>query len=127
MQRHQDLERWLSGEDSGHGWTPAVDVCETATEIVLFAELPGMTKADISIQLHGDTLLLGGERSLRRAREGENFHRIERRYGAWQRTFRLETPIATEQISASYEHGVLTVRLPKQSYPQSRRIEIDIQ
>ncbi len=107
-------------------WAPVVDVVETETEIVLHAELPGMRKEEIDIQLSGDTLTLRGERQLQSATRGENFHRIERQYGAFQRTFGIETPIDAANVSASYEHGVLTVRLPKQQEQKPRQIEIQV-
>ncbi len=108
-------------------WAPVVDVSENAHEIVLQAELPGMTKEDIDIQLSGDTLTLRGERKLQQAARGERFHRIERQYGAWQRTFQIETPIDTPRVTAAYEDGVLTVHLPKQEAVKPRQIEIQVQ
>lgn len=107
-------------------WAPAVDVSENAHEIVLQAELPGMSKEDIDIQLTGDTLTLRGERKLQQVQRGEHYHRIERQYGAWQRTFQVETPIDSTRVSASYEDGVLTVHLPKQEAVKPRQIAIDV-
>jgi len=114
------------GDSASHLWAPAVDVSENEQEIVLHAELPGMNKDDIEIQLSGDTLTLRGERKLEGARRGENFHRIERQYGAWQRTFQIETPINAGGVVAGYEEGVLTVRLPKQAAVQPRQIAIEV-
>ncbi len=113
-------------QNAPHLWAPAVDVSESESEIVLHAELPGMNKADIDIQLHGDTLTLRGERRMQSARRDENFHRIERQYGAWQRTFQIEAPIEAAQITAAYEEGVLTVRLPKRAAIQPRAIAIEV-
>lgn len=107
-------------------WALVVDVVESETEIVLHAELPGMRRDDIDIQLHGDTLTLRAERQLQSAGRGENFHRIERQYGAFQRTFGIETPIDASTVSASYKDGVLTVRLPKQHRQKPRQIEIQV-
>lgn len=107
-------------------WAPAVDVSETEREIVLHAELPGLRKEDIDIQLTGDTLTLRGERQLASAQKGENYHRIERQYGVFGRTFQIEMPIEIGAVSASYEEGVLTVRLPKQEQLKSRRIDIQV-
>jgi HSP20 family protein len=109
-----------------HLWAPAVDVSENDSEIVLYAELPGMNKDDIDIQLTGDTLTLRGERKMQSAQRGEHFHRIERQYGAWQRTFQIETPLDANGVSAAYEEGVLTVRLPKQQAVQPRQISIEV-
>lgn len=120
------LEESSGGDSTPHGWAPSVDVSETALEIILQAELPGMKKDDIDIQLTGDTLTLRGERKLQSAQRGEHFHRIERQYGTWQRTFQIETPIDAARVAASYEQGVLTVRLPKQDAVQPRQIAIEV-
>ncbi|HEX8832898.1 MAG TPA: Hsp20/alpha crystallin family protein [Abditibacteriaceae bacterium] len=116
-----------SGDDNTlRAWSPAVDVLENEHEIVLYAELPGMKKDEIDIQLTGDTLTLRGERARATAGRGENFHRIERQYGQFGRTFQIETPIDTAKVSASYEEGVLTVRLPKQEAVKPRQIAIGV-
>jgi len=121
-------------EESGRGseetpsrvWAPAVDVAENENEIVLYAELPGMNKDDIDIQLTGDTLTLRGERKFEQAQRGEHFHRIERQYGAWQRSFQIEVPLDTARVSASYDEGVLTVHLPKQAAVRPRQIPVEV-
>src|ERR1051325_6509446 len=95
--------------DAARLWAPAVDVAETEHEIVLYAELPGMKREEIDIQLTGDTLTLRGERKLAAASGGEHYHRIERQYGPWQRAFQIEVPIDQTRVSATYENGVLTV------------------
>lgn len=113
------------GESAPRLWAPAVDVSETENEIVLHVEVPGVDKNDIDIQLHGDTLTLRGERKPQPQARGEHYHRVERRYGAWQRTFGLETRIDADAVAASYEDGVLTVRLPKHDAVKPRQIEIE--
>ena len=115
-----------SEESMPRMWAPAVDVVESEREIVLHVELPGMKKEDIDIQLTGDTLTLRGERQPGTAQRGENYHRIERQYGAFQRTFQIEMPIDTEKVAASYEDGVLTIHLPKQEAIKPRQISIDV-
>jgi len=132
----QDLRNRMNQvlEESGRGahessprhWAPAVDVLENEQAIVLQAELPGMNKDDIDIELTGETLTLHGERKLESAQRGEHFHRIERQYGPWQRTFQIEVPIDTAKVAASYEDGVLTVHLPKQEAVKPRQIAIDV-
>lgn len=107
-------------------WAPPVDVAESETEIVLYAELPGMNREEIDINLHGDTLTLRGERKFAQAAPGEHFHRIERHYGPWRRAFQIEVPIDSARVSATYEEGVLTVRLPKRVEPKVRQIQIDV-
>lgn len=115
-----------ASESTPRLWAPAVDVSENEQEIVLQAELPGMKKEDIDLQLTGDTLTLRGERKLESAQRGEQYHRLERQYGAWQRTFQIEVPIDAQQVVAHYEHGVLTVHLPKQATVKPRQIAIDV-
>ena len=103
-----------------------MDVYENDHEIVLQAELPGMKRDEIDIQLTGDTLTLRGERKLVPPQQGEHFHRVERQYGHWQRTIQIETPIETGQVAAGYEDGVLTVHLPKQEAVKPRQIAIEV-
>jgi len=107
-------------------WSPSVDVAENDREITLHVEVPGVKKDDIEIQLNGDTLTLRGERKQESQSKGEHYHRVERRYGAWQRSFQIEVPIDAEHVAASYEDGVLTVSLPKQAAVQPRQIEIQV-
>jgi HSP20 family protein len=109
-----------------HRWAPAVDVLESDHEIVLEAELPGMKKEDIDIELTGETLVLRGERKLEPVQRGEQFHRVERQYGPWQRTFQIDVPLDAGGVSASYDDGILTVRLPKQEAVKPRQITIDV-
>jgi HSP20 family protein len=112
------------GESASRAWAPAVDVVENEREIVLHAELPGLKKEDIDVQISGETLTIRGERPRATGERSENFHRIERNYGAFGRAFEIETPIDAGGVQASYEEGVLTVRLPKQERVRSRHIPI---
>lgn len=107
-------------------WAPVVDVFENKNEIVLQAELPGLKKDEIDIQLTGDTLTLAGERKLEQIRHGEQFQRVERQYGRWQRQFQIGVPIDAAKIAANYQDGVLTVRLPKQEAVKPRQIRIEL-
>lgn len=119
------MNHLLSDENEGDQlWTPVVDVTETDDEIILEAELPGMKKDEIDIQVNGDTLTLRGERKIERIEKNERYHRIERQYGAWQRSFQIEIPIETSKISADYSAGVLSVRLPKAENVKPRQIAI---
>lgn len=107
-------------------WSPAVDITETADEIVLAAELAGMNKEDIEISLSGETLTLSGHRRFEQAQNSEQYLRIERQYGSWRRSFQLEVAIDAAGVTASYENGVLTVHLPKAKTAVPRQIEIDV-
>jgi HSP20 family protein len=113
-------------DDKQRTWSPAVDVTENEQAITIYAELPGMAKEDIDIQLTGDTLTLRGERRRHDAQRRENYHRVERQYGQFTRTFQIETPLEAGGVTASYEQGVLTVRLPKQEAVKPRQISINV-
>jgi HSP20 family protein len=117
-----------SGEGGGslHAWAPAVDISENDSEITISAELPGMKKEEIDIELNGDKLVIRGQRRRAATRPGENYQRIERQYGPFLRTFQIEAVIDAPHISAGYEAGVLVVRLPKQGRINSRSIPIGI-
>ena len=126
-QQMQELRNRLLQDESENTprlWAPVVDVSETPNEIVLEAELPGMKRNEIDIELNGETLTLRGERKFEQTQRGEQFHRIERQYGAWQRSFQIEVPIDAQKVSANYEQGLLTVRLPKAESLKPRQIEI---
>lgn len=125
QQLQQRMNRLFEGGENGAQlWSPVVDVTENENEIVLEAELPGMKKDEIDIQLNGDTLTLRGERQIEQTENGEQYHRVERQYGAWQRSFQIEIPIDAQKVSADYDLGVLTVRLPKAEELKPRQIEI---
>lgn len=115
----------LIESESTHAWSPVVDVSENEREVVVEAELPGMKKDEIDIQWNDGTLVLSGERKIEHAAEpGARFHRMERQYGAWRRAFQFEIPIDASRVSADYQNGVLTIRLPKSEAAKPRRIAI---
>jgi HSP20 family protein len=105
-------------------WTPAVDIYETADRIVLKAELPGMTHEDVDIQIQDNTLSLKGERRFAKDVQEENYLRIERAYGPFQRSFTLPSSVEQEKIRAVFRDGVLEVVMPKAEPVQSRRISV---
>lgn len=113
-------------DGSSRAWVPAVDVTEDESAITIHAELPGMKKEDIDIQLTGETLTLRGERRREDSERGENYHRIERQYGQFLRTFHIETSLDADKVTATYEQGVLTVSLPKQEVNRPRQIAINV-
>ncbi len=106
-------------------WTPPVDVFETRDRLVLLAELPGLTEADVSLRIDGDVLTLEGERRARRETEGETWHRVERPHGRFYRSFALPaTRFDLERISASFENGILAIESPRREETQARQIRI---
>lgn len=125
------LERMFGGafDREGFGaaqsWMPAVDVYEDANgEFVLKAELPGLRREDIKLSMEGQTLLLEAERHLDTEVQRDRYHRIERGYGLFRRTFTLPPTVDATRIGAEYQDGLLTVRLPRREETKPRQIEV---
>ena len=112
------------GEGLRDSWIPAVDVQETPNSFVFTAELPGLGKDDIEITLEDNLLTLSGERVLGDNEEGETYHRVERSYGKFSRSFTLPSQVDNSQVAASFKEGLLTVEVPKSEQAQPRKIEI---
>ena len=113
------------GEDfAGRNWVPAVDVKESEEAFVLHAELPGLGKDDVHVLLEDGVLRLSGERKFEKEDKKDNFHRIERAYGKFSRSFTLGSGVDASKVSASFKDGVLTVTVPKAAETKPRRIEI---
>ena len=106
-------------------WTPAVDIYEVEGALVLKAELPDMRREDIDVSVENNTLTLRGERKLDREIKQENFHRVERAYGSFSRSFALPPTVDASKIAAEYKNGVLSVRLPVREEAKPRQIQID--
>ena len=103
-------------------WSPAVDIFETEGEIVVKAELPGMDRKDITLNLENNVLTLRGERRFQKETKDENYHRIERSYGAFSRAFSIPTMVDEEKIRADYKDGVLKILLPKKDQAKPKHI-----
>lgn len=116
----QRLDRFAPGPA---GWAPPIDVHETADEYVITAELPGLRRDDIQIQVSDGTLQLSGVR-----RKGgvtcEQYHRVERGHGEFSRTFQLPSPVDTDHVTADLRDGVLTIICPKAAEGSARRIRV---
>ena len=116
-----------TGEEAGWGvrtWAPPVDIYETDDALILKAELPGVSKDDVSIDIHQNTLILRGQRQHDAEVKEENYHRVERAYGTFQRSFMLPTLVDQEHVQATYTDGVLELRLPKSEAAKPKRIAI---
>jgi HSP20 family protein len=107
-------------------WSPAVDIYETEDEVVVKAELPEVNQKDIDIQIENNTLILRGERKFNKETKKENFHRIERAYGAFSRSFTLPSSINQEKISADYKDGILKISMPKREETKPKQIKVAI-
>ncbi len=105
-------------------WTPAVDILEKDGDLILRAELPGMTEKQIELKLEGNTLTLKGERKMENEDKKSNYHRLESFYGSFMRTFRLPDTVDMDKISADYKNGVLTVTLPQKPEVKPREIPV---
>jgi HSP20 family protein len=105
-------------------WTPSVDIYETDDALVFQAELPGVSKDAVSIEIHQNTLILRGERKREAEVPDHRSHRTERAYGAFQRSFVLPILVDQEKVQATYKAGVLELRLPKSEAAKPRRIAI---
>ena len=107
-------------------WSPLVDVFEDNDGIMLKAELPEVDPKDVEIQLEGNTLTLKGERKLENEEKREGYHRIERTYGAFSRTFTLPNTVDVEHVTAESKDGVLKVFLPKKAETKPRQIKVAV-
>jgi HSP20 family protein len=103
---------------------PAVDVADTGKEIIVHVELPGMDAKDIDTSVNGRVLTIKGEKKRDEELERKSYHRLERRYGSFIRSFELPADIDTDKMRASYENGVLSLHLPKAKVRPVKRIEV---
>jgi HSP20 family protein len=120
---------YLRDEDTGFRgtWTPAVDIFETDShDLVLRAELPGMTREDIEVTVENSTLVLKGTKKFDSEVKDENYRRIERSYGTFHRSFTLPNTVDAAKVSADYKNGVLTVRLPFREEAKPRTINVEV-
>jgi HSP20 family protein len=114
------LERLSTG--ASQGWVPAVDLCETADAFIVTAELPGLVRDQVKIEVHDGRLTLQGRRDARVP--CEQYHQVERGHGEFARTFALPSGVDVEGISADLKEGVLTITLPKSSEASPRRVTV---
>jgi len=110
----------------GGSWAPAVDIFEQGGDIVLKAELPGVDAKDVDIRVENNTLTLRGERKFDSEVKRESYHRVERAYGTFSRSFTLPTVVDTEKIKAEYKDGVLRVTLPQKEEAKPKQISISV-
>jgi HSP20 family protein len=110
---------------SNRAWMPAVNIRETDGAFFVEAELPGLTKKDIDITLENNLLKLSGERRFEKDAKEENYHRVERSYGSFLRTFSLPSQVDPEAVKASFKDGILTIEVPKAEEAKPRKIAIN--
>ena len=112
--------------DDFSGLSPRVDIKETEKEVTITAEMPGIKPDEIELQILGDNLVLSGEKHAEKEEKKANYHRIERSYGSFQRTLPLPSGIDHDAITATSEHGVLTIKLPKTKAAQEQAKKIEV-
>ncbi|HEV3483970.1 MAG TPA: Hsp20/alpha crystallin family protein [Vicinamibacterales bacterium] len=113
------------GEAFNRGWLPPVDIYETDQhEFVIKAELPEMKREDINLTFEHNVLTLRGERKFEHEAKRDNFHRVERSYGSFSRSFTLPNTVDASRISAAYKDGVLTIRLPQRDDAKPKQISV---
>ena len=122
-----DMLRPYGGDAEGvssRSWIPAVDIRETEDSLKLLVDLPGMTKENVNITVENNVLSISGERKLENEERNDTFHRLERSYGAFTRSFTLAPTVAADRVDASFHDGVLEITLPKAEESKPRRIAI---
>ncbi|HEX4952976.1 MAG TPA: Hsp20/alpha crystallin family protein [Thermoanaerobaculia bacterium] len=119
-----DLAPFSGEELTTRNWMPAVDVKETPEAFMIHAELPGLTKEDIHITMEDNVLRLSGERKFEKKEEKDNYHRIERAYGAFSRSFTLGTGVLADKVKAEFKDGMLMITVPKAEEVKPRRIQV---
>lgn len=117
------LTRSRSGDASS--WSPAVDIYETPDHVILKADLPGLNKEDIFIEIKDNTLILRGERKMEKGIDEENYRRMERLYGPFQRSFAMPTKVKPDKIKAKLSNGILEIMVPKLEKIKPKKITVE--
>ena len=118
----------MSGETelSTRSWAPPVDIYETEDAIVLKAELPGVDPKDVEVRVEDNNLYLKGERKFEKEVKEQNYHRVERSYGSFARSFSLPNSISADKVKAEFKDGLLTLTMPKREEAKPKTIKIDV-
>jgi HSP20 family protein len=114
------------GEVSTRTWAPPVDIYENGDNLVLKAELPGVNPDDVEIRVEDNTLYLKGERKFEKEVKEQNYHRVERSYGSFTRSFSLPNSVDADKVAANYKDGVLTLTMPKKEEAKPKTIKINV-
>jgi len=106
-------------------WAPSVDILEKENEVLIKAELPGVESKDVAVTVDNNVLTIKGERHLEKDVKKESYHRMERTYGSFSRSFTLPNTLDASNVRAEYKDGLLTLNLPKKAAAKSRTVEIN--
>src|SRR6266481_8139243 len=120
------ITRLLSEPRGARPWSPSVDIYETENELVLKADLPDVNLEDIEVRVENETLTLKGERKFQKDESVRGYHRIERSYGSFTRSFSVVAAVVEEKVGAEIKNGVLTVTLPKKEAAKPRQVKIEV-
>lgn len=116
-----------SGEEVREGaWQPPVDIYEDGESVTIKAEIPDVEQKDVEVKIEDNTLVIRGERKQDMSLKRENYHRIERYFGSFQRSFALPLTIDQENVKADYDKGILTVILPKKDGEREKKIKVEV-
>jgi len=119
--------RLVNQPQANRPWSPAVDIYETENDLVLKADLPEVDQKDIDVRVENQTLSISGERKFDQETTGKGYHRIERSYGSFVRSFAVPQSFDTGQIAAQFKNGVLSVTLPKKEAAKPRQVKVEVQ
>ncbi len=117
---------WGEEEITQGAWVPPVDIYEKPDAIVLKAELPGIAKEDINVEVKDYTLTLKGEKKFAKEAKEDDYFRVERTYGSFQRTFTLPMTVQQDKVKAKFKDGVLEIQLPKAEEAKPKQIKVDV-
>jgi HSP20 family protein len=120
------FSRMLTEPQTNRPWAPAVDIYETENELVLKADLPDVDLKDIDVRVENQTLTISGERNFEKKDTTKGYHRIERNYGSFVRSFSVPNSFDTENIAAEFKNGVLSVTLPKKEAAKPRQVKVEV-
>ena len=119
-------DRGIRQSEDGGVWMPATDIQETKDDVVVSVELPGMKKDEIKVMVQDNVLTIRGEKKQEKEEKDTNYHRIERSYGFFTRSFSLPTTAKADKIKATYDNGILQVELPKAEEVKPKEIPIAV-
>jgi HSP20 family protein len=120
------MDRFFNEPAASRPWVPAVDIRETENELVLKADIPDMKFEDIDVRLENGLLTIRGERKFEKQKEEGGWHRVERSYGSFERSFSLPDTVNPEAVTADYKNGTLTVNLPKKEIAKPRQVKVQV-
>jgi HSP20 family protein len=116
----------ISDDSNSSAFMPVVDIVERKDDYLVKVELPGVNKNDVKITIQNDILTIRGEKKLEKETKDENYHRVERSYGTFQRSFTLPSSVKSDKIDATYDNGVLSISLPKAEEAKPKEIEVKV-